>query len=105
MRHASRSSGLLHLEASWDMVFQFGLKTGGGAAQMVHVASSWRLHRVKGKDGWIDVMACVGPFYPNFVVFYVLGLTGILVFCSFTWTYKYDSKGMRLLVTSPTINL
>jgi hypothetical protein len=30
MRHASRSSGLLHVEASLARVFQSGLKTGGG---------------------------------------------------------------------------
>jgi hypothetical protein len=30
--HASRSSGLLHVEASLARVFQSGLKTGGGAA-------------------------------------------------------------------------
>jgi hypothetical protein len=29
--HASRSSGLLHVKASRAMVFQFGLKTDGGA--------------------------------------------------------------------------
>jgi hypothetical protein len=29
--HASRFSGLLHVEASLDRVFQFDLKTGGGA--------------------------------------------------------------------------
>jgi hypothetical protein len=29
--HASRSSGLLHVEASLTRVFQSGLKTGGGA--------------------------------------------------------------------------
>jgi hypothetical protein len=29
--HTSRSSGLLHMEASLAMVFQSGLKTGGGA--------------------------------------------------------------------------
>jgi hypothetical protein len=28
--HTSRSGGLLHLEASRAMVFQTGLKTGGG---------------------------------------------------------------------------
>jgi hypothetical protein len=28
--YASRSSGLLHVEASLDRVFQSGLKTGGG---------------------------------------------------------------------------
>jgi hypothetical protein len=30
-RHASRSGNLLHLEASHARVFQFDLKTGGGA--------------------------------------------------------------------------
>jgi hypothetical protein len=29
--HASRYSGLLHVEASRARIFQFGLKTGGGA--------------------------------------------------------------------------
>jgi hypothetical protein len=29
--HTSRSSSLLHVEASRDMIFQSGLKTGGGA--------------------------------------------------------------------------
>jgi hypothetical protein len=29
--HASRSSGLLHVEASLARLFQSGLKTGGGA--------------------------------------------------------------------------
>jgi hypothetical protein len=41
--HASRSSGLLHVEASRAMVSQSDLKTGGGAVRMVHVASSRRL--------------------------------------------------------------
>jgi hypothetical protein len=31
MTHALRSSGLLHLEASWARVSQFCLKTGRGA--------------------------------------------------------------------------
>jgi hypothetical protein len=31
MGHASRSSGLLNMEASLTRVFQFGLKTDGGA--------------------------------------------------------------------------
>jgi hypothetical protein len=35
---------------------------------VVHVASSWRLHRDKAKDGWVDAMGCVRPFYPNFVI-------------------------------------
>jgi hypothetical protein len=42
--HELRSSGLLHVKASQARVFQFCLKTGGGAVQMVHVASLRRLH-------------------------------------------------------------
>jgi hypothetical protein len=48
--HALRFSGLLHLEASRTRVFQFGLKTDGGAARMVHVASSRRSRRVEAED-------------------------------------------------------
>jgi hypothetical protein len=66
--HASRSSGLLHL------------KIGGGATRIVHVASSWRLCWVEAKDGQVDAMGCIGPFYLNFIVFTVLGIRGILVF-------------------------
>jgi hypothetical protein len=49
--HASRFSGLLHLEASWARVFQSSLKTGGGTVQMVHMASSRRLHGDEVEDG------------------------------------------------------
>jgi hypothetical protein len=50
VRHASRYGGLLHLEASRAMVYQSGLKTGGGTMMggvhgtIVEVASgsSWR---------------------------------------------------------------
>jgi hypothetical protein len=79
--HALRSSGLLHLEASLVRVSQFGLRNGGGAMRMVHVASSLRLRRVEAEDGWVDAMGCIGPLYPNFAVFVVLDHRGILVFC------------------------
>jgi hypothetical protein len=46
---------------------------------MVHMSSSWRLRRVEAKDGWVDVMGCVGPIYPNFAIFYVLGPRDIIV--------------------------
>jgi hypothetical protein len=49
--HASRSSGLLRLEASQTRVYQSSLKTGGGMAQMVHMASSQRLRGDEAKDG------------------------------------------------------
>jgi hypothetical protein len=51
MGHTSRSSGLLHLEASWARVSQCGLKTGRGMAWMVHVASSWTSHGDEAEDG------------------------------------------------------
>jgi hypothetical protein len=81
MGHVSRSSGLLHLEASRARVSRSGLKTGGGVMWMVHVASLQRLRRVEVEYVWVDATACIGPLYLNFVVFYVLGLRGILVFC------------------------
>jgi hypothetical protein len=47
---------------------------------MVHVASSRRLRGIEVGDGWVDVADYIGLFYPNFVVFTVLGPRGILVF-------------------------
>jgi hypothetical protein len=78
--HASRSSGLLRVEASSIRVFQSDLKTGGGAAWMVYVTSSRRLHQVEAEDEWVDAMGCIRHFYPNFVIFVVLDSRGILVF-------------------------
>jgi hypothetical protein len=52
--HASRSSSLLHVEASRARVFQSSFKTGGGVTRMMHVASSHRLHRVEAKDRRVD---------------------------------------------------
>jgi hypothetical protein len=48
---------------------------------MVDVASSRRMRRVEAEDGRVDATGCDRPFYSNFVVFYVLGSRGILVFC------------------------
>jgi hypothetical protein len=47
---ASRSSGLLLLEASWTRISQSGLKIGEGAARMVHMTLSRRLRRVEAED-------------------------------------------------------
>jgi hypothetical protein len=47
---------------------------------MVHVASLWRSCEDEVKDGRVDVMGCIGLFYPNIVVFIVLGPRGILAF-------------------------
>ena len=82
--HASGSSGLLRLEASRARVSQFGLKTGGGAAWMVHVASSRRSRGSEAKDGRFDGVGCgaaqVGPNYPSLDVIFLLAHRGILVF-------------------------
>jgi hypothetical protein len=92
--HASRPIGLLRLQASQDMVSQSSLKTDGGAMQMVHMASSWRVHvassqRSHGsevKDGRFDGVGCgamkVEPNYPSLNVIFRLAHMGILVFWS-----------------------
>jgi hypothetical protein len=77
--HVSRSSGLLHLEASQARVSQSSLKTGGDAVWMVHVASSRRSRGEKAKEGRVDAMDCIRLFYPNFAVFILLGHKGSLV--------------------------
>jgi hypothetical protein len=77
--HASRSDGLLCLEASRARVSQSSLNTGGGAVRMVHVASSWRSRGDKAEDGRVNTMGCIRFFYPNFTVFIVLGHMGSLV--------------------------
>jgi hypothetical protein len=77
----SRSSDLLHVEASRARVFHSDFMTGGGAMQMVSVASLRRLRRAKAEDGRVDTMGCIRPLYPNFIVFYILDRRSILVFC------------------------
>jgi ribosomal protein L30E len=39
----------------------------------MHVTSSQRLHRKKAKDGLVNAMDCIKPFYPKIVVSSVLG--------------------------------
>jgi hypothetical protein len=48
---------------------------------MMHMTSLQMLCRVEAKDGLVDVIGCIRPFYLNFVVFYVLDSRAILVFC------------------------
>jgi hypothetical protein len=81
VKHASRSSGLLCLEASRARVFQSDLKTGGGVAQMVHMTSSRRSSRDQAEDGRVDTIGYIRPCCPYFFVFIVLGPSDILVFC------------------------
>jgi hypothetical protein len=56
--HASRYSGLLHLKASRARVSQSGLKTGGGTAWMVHMASSRWSHCSEAKDCRFNGVGC-----------------------------------------------
>jgi hypothetical protein len=62
-RRVSRSSGLIHMEASLARVFQSGLKTGGGMMRVVHVAPSRRLRWRQVEDGRVDATDCVGSCY------------------------------------------
>jgi hypothetical protein len=64
-------------------VFQSDLKTSGDATRMVYVTSLRRLHRCQVKDERVDVMCCIGPFYPTFAIFIVLCPMSILVFLVF----------------------
>jgi hypothetical protein len=78
--HASRSSSLLHLEASQARDSQFASNLAGERQRVVHIASSQRSREDEVKDGWVDAMSYIGLFYPNFAIFIVLGPRGIVVF-------------------------
>jgi hypothetical protein len=47
---------------------------------VVRVAPSRMLRQDQVEDGRVDAMDCVGPCYSYFVIFYVLGHKGIVVF-------------------------
>jgi hypothetical protein len=72
--HTSRSSGLLHMEASLARVSQSGLKTGGGAT-----VGGTRGTITEVEDGRVDATGYVRACYPTFVDFNVLGHRGIVV--------------------------
>jgi hypothetical protein len=80
-RHMSRSSDLLRLEASRARVSQSDLNTDGGVAQMAHVTLLWMLRWVKAEDGQVDMMGYIEHFYLNFIIFYILDPSDILIFC------------------------
>jgi hypothetical protein len=79
VRHASRSSGFLRVEASRTRVFQFVSKLAEARRWVMHVASSHRSCE-EVEDGWVDAMNCVGPYYPCFTVFIILSLMNVLFF-------------------------
>jgi hypothetical protein len=66
--HASRSSGLLRVEASQTRVSQFASKLAEPRRRVMHVVSSWRLRRDEAEDGRVDAMGYVGLSYPYFAV-------------------------------------
>jgi hypothetical protein len=49
------------------------------ARRVVHVAPSRRLRRRQAEDGRVDAMGYIGPCYPCFAVFFLLGPRGIVV--------------------------
>jgi hypothetical protein len=51
----------------------------------LYVASSWRSHGDEVGDGRVDATGYIKLFYPNFVVFFVLGHKGNLVI---SFSYK-----------------
>jgi hypothetical protein len=77
--HASRSSGLLHVEVSLAMVSQSGLKSAEARRREMHVALSRMLRQSQVEDGRVDSTGCVGPCYPYFTVFILLDPRGIVV--------------------------
>jgi hypothetical protein len=93
---ASKSSGLLRMKTSLASVSQSGLKTAEARRQVVHVTPSQRLRQRQVEDECVNVTGCVGPCYPIFTVFNVLGRRGIVVIYLFTWVYIYDPKVDRV---------
>jgi hypothetical protein len=49
--------------------------------RVVHVASSRRVRREEAEDGWVNIMGCVGSFYPKITISSVLDAMDIVVFC------------------------
>jgi hypothetical protein len=56
------------------------------------VALLRRLRRRQVEDGRVDATDCVGPCYPAFTIFNVLGPRGIVVIYPFAWTYIEDPR-------------
>jgi hypothetical protein len=78
--HTSRFSGFLHHEPSQARVSQFASELMEERRRVAHVTSSWRSRENEVEDGRVNETGCIGPFYPYFVVFVVLGHRCILVF-------------------------
>jgi hypothetical protein len=77
--HASRSSGLLDMEASLARVPSLTSRLAEARRWVVHMTPSQRLRRSQVEDERVDAMGCVKPCYPCFVVFILLDHRGIIV--------------------------
>jgi hypothetical protein len=91
--HTSRSGGLLHLEASHARVSQSSLKTGRGATMggacgiIMEVVSS----------------GCIGLFYPNFAIFFVLGhKCSLIISFPINRTPRTDGEASNSAIPLPT---
>jgi hypothetical protein len=105
--HASGSSSLLHVEAYRARVFQSSLKTGGGAAWMVHLASSLRLHQVQAEDGRVDMMDYIRPFYTQLRHDWRRSSVGepssslcLISPVSVAWSTRFSAQGFSLVINS-----
>jgi hypothetical protein len=78
--HTSKSSSLLHVEASRAMISYFTSKLTETRRRMVCMTSSWRSHGDEVEDGRVDAMGCIRPLYPKIVVFIVLATRDSLIF-------------------------
>jgi hypothetical protein len=67
------------VEASLARVSQSGMKTDGGATTGGARGTSRKLRQRQAEDGRVDATDCVGPCYPCFTVFFLLGPRGIVV--------------------------
>jgi hypothetical protein len=74
-----RSSGLVRMKVSLARVFQSGLKTGGSVTTGSACGTIAEVASEEVEDGRVDVTGCVGPCYPTFTVFNVLGPRSIVV--------------------------
>jgi hypothetical protein len=79
--------------------FGWGATAGGAEARrrVVHVAPSRRLHRGQVKDGRVNATGCVGPCYPYFAIFFLLGPRGIVIFSLLLGPINKTLKGWGYL--------
>jgi hypothetical protein len=78
--YASRSGGLLCLEASRARVFSLTSRLAEARRRVVHVTLSQRLRQDQVENGWVNATGYVRPCYPYFAVLYILDPRGISVF-------------------------